>query len=105
MEEKSVNIDKIDKSGENDESKQVKILVAKCHATKCIFAHVVPQKGVDDPQVPAVLFPEPLTPIDISERHGSTLTTSPSFSEVVWVSLCFLLRVFSFVFSPLCFLL
>ena len=31
----------------------VKILVAKCHMTKCLFAHVVPQKGMD-PQSYAV---------------------------------------------------
>ena len=30
-----------------DESQQVKVLVAKCFETKCVFAHVVPQKGVD----------------------------------------------------------
>ena len=26
---------------------EVKILVAHCQYTKCVFAHVVPQKGVD----------------------------------------------------------
>ena len=31
----------------------VKILVAKCHMTKCLFAHVVPQEGMD-PQSYAV---------------------------------------------------
>ena len=25
----------------------IKILVAKCHMTKCLFAHAVPQKGID----------------------------------------------------------
>jgi hypothetical protein len=25
----------------------IKVLVAKCHLTKCLFAHVVPQKGMD----------------------------------------------------------
>ena len=29
------------------EEEIIKILVAKCPASKCIFAHVVPQKGVD----------------------------------------------------------
>ena len=29
------------------EEETVKILVAKCHQSKCIFAHVVPQKGLD----------------------------------------------------------
>ena len=29
------------------EDETIKILVAKCHASKCVFAHVVPQKGVD----------------------------------------------------------
>ena len=29
------------------EEEIIKILVAKCHSSKCIFAHVVPQKGVD----------------------------------------------------------
>jgi hypothetical protein len=32
---------------ESGEDEIIKILVAKCHASKCIFAHVVPQKGVD----------------------------------------------------------
>ena len=29
------------------EEEMIKILVAKCHASKCIFAHVVLQKGID----------------------------------------------------------
>ena len=29
------------------EEEIVKILVAKCHHSKCVFAHVVPQKGLD----------------------------------------------------------
>ena len=29
------------------EEETVKILVAKCHQSKCVFAHVVPQKGFD----------------------------------------------------------
>ena len=33
---------RVDEGGE-----VVKILVAKCHLTKCLFAHVVPQKGMD----------------------------------------------------------
>ena len=30
-----------------DGDESIKILVAKCHMTKCLFAHVVPQKGMD----------------------------------------------------------
>ena len=30
-----------------DADAAVKILVAKCHHSKCVFAHVVPQKGLD----------------------------------------------------------
>ena len=30
-----------------DQESQIKILVAKCQFTKCTFAHVVPQKGMD----------------------------------------------------------
>ena len=29
------------------EEENIKILVAKCHSSKCIFAYVVPRKGVD----------------------------------------------------------
>ena len=29
------------------EEETVKILDAKCHQSKCVFAHVVPQKGLD----------------------------------------------------------
>ena len=32
---------------EGEQDDQVKILVAKCQYTKCTFAHVVPQKGLD----------------------------------------------------------
>ena len=34
-----------DSTKEAEES--IKILVAKCQYTKCVFAHVVPQKGID----------------------------------------------------------
>ena len=29
------------------EGESAKVLVAQCQATKCVFSHVVPQKGVD----------------------------------------------------------
>ena len=32
---------------EGEDATPIKILVAKCHLTKCLFAHVVPQKGMD----------------------------------------------------------
>ena len=32
---------------DTEESKSLKILVGKCHMTKCIFAHTIPQKGID----------------------------------------------------------
>ena len=30
-----------------EETSEVRILAAKCHSTKCVFAHVIPQKGID----------------------------------------------------------
>ena len=32
---------------EDDQSEEVKIIIAKCQYTKCVFAHAVPQKGID----------------------------------------------------------
>ena len=30
------------------EATGIKVLVAQCQATKCVFSHVVPQKGIDE---------------------------------------------------------
>ena len=34
-------------SVEGEQREEVKIVAAKCHYTKCVFAHVIPQKGID----------------------------------------------------------
>ena len=32
---------------EGEQREEVKIVAAKCHDTKCVFSHVIPQKGID----------------------------------------------------------
>ena len=39
-----------DEISDEDKDSAVRVIVAKCSVTKCIFAHAVPQKGIDEKQ-------------------------------------------------------